>query len=84
MTKVTIEELNNAYEEVKKIAETKQTSLIEIVVSRDPLIRHNLLRLYNEKEEFPIVTVLKFEFDYSIGISGRWICSTDIEVIDLD
>lgn len=84
MIKVTLEELNDAYAKVKTEAEKKQVSQIEVVISRDPLILQNLKRLYFYGEEFPIVVTLKFEFDYSIGVKGRWIVVSNIDVIDLD
>lgn len=84
MLKLTLEELNNAYAEAKKLGESKQVSFVDIVISRDPLIRHNLINLYKGEENFPIASTIRFEFDTSIGIRGRWVCISEIDVVDID
>lgn len=86
--KLTLEELNKAYEEVKKLGESSQRTNVKAVVARDPLTIHNLNILYSDqKETFPIVFTLDFVFDYDIGTKGRWVIDTtvnEIEVIDID
>ena len=87
--KITLEELNKAYEEAKKIGESSQRDRVKAVVARDPLTIHNLKLLFKEKEEdsIPVVFSLEFIFDYTIGRKGRWVLDlevNDVDVIDID
>lgn len=84
--KLTLEELNKAYEEVKELGEASQRDRVKTVIARDPLTIHNLKILLKE-DNFPIVFSLEFIFDYNIGIKGRWILDTKVNeviVVDID
>ena len=84
--KVTLEELNKAYEEAKQIGESSQRDRVKAVVARDPLTIHNL-KLILQEDTFPIVFSLEFIFDYNIGREGRWVLDlevNDVEVVDID
>ena len=87
--KITLDELNKAYEEAKTLGEASQKDRIKAVVARDPITTHNnkILHDLSEEESFQIVFSLEFIFDHSIGTRGRWILNTsvnDVEVIDID
>lgn len=84
MIRLTLEELNIAYRECKLLAEKRQVDKIEVFLGRDPLTLHNLSKLYPIEDQYPLVLRIQFEFDYSIGIEGRWICTSEVDVIDID
>lgn len=84
--KLCLDELNQAYKECNKEAESINADTYTVVMGRDPLLVNNtLIKAYKlSEEEIDIVLKLKFEFDYTVGRKGSWICITPIEVIDLD
>lgn len=84
--KLTLEELNEAYNICKIEGEKVNSPTYTVIMGRDPLIINNtLMKAYKLSDnEIEIVLKLKFEFDYELGRKGAWYCISNIEVIDLD
>lgn len=86
ITKICLEELNEAYKICKLEAEKVNTSRYTVIMGRDPLIINNLFtKIYKiSDEEIDLVLKLQFEFDYNLGRKGAWYCTTELNIIDLD
>lgn len=81
--KVTLKELNEAYEKANeyKLEGYPIANEIFIELDRNPLTDKNY---FDEDSDFVVVQKLRFIFDKSLGLNGSYVLDTEVEVIDID
>lgn len=81
--KITIDELNAAYEKVNeyKLEGYPIKNEVYVDLDRNPLIDEEF---FDDKENFVTTVKLKFVFDKNLGKKGSYILATEVDIIDKD
>lgn len=81
MAKITIDELNAAYEKANKFKIDGSPTKLDLIIDldRNPLTHADY---FDEDEEFVTPIKLKFKVDTNLGPKGAYVLVSNVEILD--